>query len=87
MGLFKYYSDKERFIKIYGGERCQNIILYKNINVKEEEKKTFDIFSSNMESPGKQYEFMAESKISFDHKSYLVIKRKSDRLNTYVLNI
>ena len=65
----------------------QNIILLKTVNVLDEEKKTFDIFSSNMESPGKQYEFKKEARISFDHKSYIVIKRKNDRLNTYVLNI
>ncbi len=40
-----------------------------------------------MESPGKQYEFKKEAKILFDHKSYIVIKRKNDRFNTYVLNI
>ena len=40
-----------------------------------------------MESPGKQYEVKKEAKILFDHKSYIVIKRKNDRFNTYVLNI
>ena len=31
-GLFKYYENQKRFIKIYGDEKCPNIILTKDIN-------------------------------------------------------
>ena len=31
-GLFKYYENQKRFIKIYGNEKVSNIILTKNIN-------------------------------------------------------
>ena len=31
-GLFKYYENKKRFIKIYGNEKVPNVILIKNIN-------------------------------------------------------
>jgi hypothetical protein len=31
-GLFKYYESQKRFIKIYGDEKCPNIILTKDIN-------------------------------------------------------
>ena len=31
-GLFKYYENQKRFIKIYGNEKVPNVILIKNIN-------------------------------------------------------
>ena len=31
-GLFKYYENQKRFIKIYGNEKCPNVILIKDIN-------------------------------------------------------
>ena len=31
-GLFKYYENHKRFIKIYGNEKVPNVILIKNIN-------------------------------------------------------
>lgn len=31
-GLFKYYENQKRFIKIYGNEKVPNVILTKNIN-------------------------------------------------------
>ena len=42
-GLFKYYKDKERFIKIYGDERNPNFIFLKDIAI----KKKFLIYEDN----------------------------------------
>ena len=45
-GLFKYYKDKERFIKIYGDERNPNYIFLKEIAL----KKKFLIYEDNNNS-------------------------------------
>jgi len=42
-GLYKFYKDKEKFIKIYGDERSPNYILLKDIK----EQKFYNIFEDN----------------------------------------
>ena len=47
-GLFKYYKDKEKFIKIYGDEKCPNYILFKDINVQNKYQIIEDNDASNI---------------------------------------
>ena len=45
-GLFKFYKDKEKFIKIYGDERSPNFILLKDIKEKNKYK-IFEVLENN----------------------------------------
>ena len=45
-GLFKFYKDKGKFIKIYGDEKCPNYILFKDIKI----QKKYIIFEDNSSS-------------------------------------
>ena len=73
MGLFKYYGDKERFIKIYGNEKCQNVVQLKQITTQEDDG--FDIYATD----AKTKEFEKESKYDFNEKSYVILKTKKDK--------
>ena len=46
-GLFKYYENQKRFIKIYGDEKCPNVILTKDIN-----NSNYKIYENNYELVG-----------------------------------
>ena len=73
LGLFKYYNTKERFIKIYGNEKCQNIIQLKQLTTPLID--VFDIYVVDT----KNTMFYIQSKYAFNDKSYVILKTKAHK--------
>ena len=73
LGLFKYYNIKERFIKIYGNEKCQNIIPLKQLTTSLND--VFDIYVVDTNNTM----FYIQSKYAFNDKSYVILKTKAQR--------
>ena len=69
-GLYKYYSDKERYIKIYGDERSPNYILLKDIKGKIKYK----IFEDNNQSDVTPSSFVLINHFRFTSNAIIIIK-------------
>ena len=74
LGLFKYYNTKERFIKIYGNEKCQNIIPLKQLTTSLND--VFDIYVVDTNNTM----FYIQSKYAFNDKSYVILKTKAHKI-------
>lgn len=70
--MFRYYADKERFIKIYGGEKCSNIIHLEAIN----DLKKYNICIDNSEEGSSNLSTKSVDKICFSKSSYIITKKK-----------
>lgn len=71
-GLFKYYHDKERFIKIYGDERSPNYILFKDIK-REIKYKIYEYNSQINQNPSLN-NFILKTHFRFTNNSIIIIK-------------
>jgi hypothetical protein len=69
-GLYKYYSDKERYIKIYGDERSPNYILLKDIKGKIKYK----IFEDNNQNDVTPSSFVLINHFRFTSNAIIIIK-------------
>ena len=69
-GLFKYYHDKERYIKIYGDERSPNYILLKDIKGKIKYK----IFEDNNQTNSSISSFILINHFRFTSNAVIIIK-------------
>ena len=69
-GLFKYYHDKERYIKIYGDERSPNYILLKDI--KGEIK--YKIYEDNGQINPTMRNFILTNHFRFTSNAIILIK-------------
>ena len=72
-GLFKYYENQKRFIKIYGNEKVPNIILIKNIN-----NKNYRIYENKIiqnEENKTQFFFDQIDSFYFSFNSFIICKK------------
>ena len=69
-GLYKYYHDKERYIKIYGDERSPNYILLKDIKGKIKYK----IFEDNNQINSSISGFILSKNFRFTNNAIIIIK-------------
>ena len=69
-GLFKYYHDKERYIKIYGDERIPNYILLKDIKGKVKYK----IYEDNSQINSSISSFILINQFRFTNNAIIIIK-------------
>ena len=69
-GLFKYYHDKERYIKIYGDERSPNYILQKDIKCKNKYK----IYEDNGQINSTISSFVLINRFKFSTNAIIIIK-------------
>ena len=69
-GLFKYYPDKERYIKIYGDERSPNYILLKDIKGKNKYK----IYEDNCQTNSSINSFILINHFRFTSNALIIIK-------------
>ena len=69
-GLFKYYHDKERYIKIYGDERSPNYILFKDITGRMKYK----IYEDNNQMNSSISSFILINHFRFTSKALIIIK-------------
>ena len=69
-GLFKYYHDKERYIKIYGDERSPNYILLKDIKGKVKYK----IYEDNSQTNSSICSFILINQFKFTSNAIIIIK-------------
>jgi hypothetical protein len=69
-GLFKYYHDKERYIKIYGDERSPNYILLKDIKGRIKYK----IYENNLQINSSKNSFILVNHFSFTSNALIIIK-------------
>ena len=69
-GLYKYYHDKERYIKIYGDERSPNYILLKDIKGKIKYK----IFEDNNQINSSISGFIVINHFRFTNNAIIIIK-------------
>jgi hypothetical protein len=69
-GLYKYYIDKERYIKIYGDERSPNYILLKDIKGKIKYK----IFEYNNGNDTSTSSFVLINHFRFTSNAIIIIK-------------
>ena len=69
-GLFKYYHDKERYIKIYGDERSPNYILLKDIKGRIKYK----IFEDNNQINSSISSFILINHFRFTSNAVIIIK-------------
>ena len=69
-GLFKYYHDKERYIKIYGDERSPNYILLKDIKGKIKYK----IYENNNQINSSKNSFILVNHFRFTSNALIIIK-------------
>ena len=69
-GLFKYYHDKERYIKIYGDERSPNYILLKDIKGRIKYK----IFENNHQINSSKNSFILVNHFRFTSNALIIIK-------------
>jgi hypothetical protein len=69
-GLFKYYHDKERYIKIYGDERSPNYILLKDIKGKIKYK----FYESNNQINSSKNNFILVNHFRFTSNALIIIK-------------
>ena len=69
-GLFKYYHDKERYIKIYGDERSPNYILLKDIKGKVKYK----IYEDNSQTNPSNSSFILINQFKFTSNAIIIIK-------------
>ena len=67
-GLFKYYHDKERYIKIYGDERSPNYILQKDI------KDKYKIYEDNGQINFTINSFISVNHFKFSTNAIIIIK-------------
>ena len=71
-GLFKYYENQKRFIKIYGDEKCPNIILTKDIN-----NSNYKIYENKIiQNEENKIQFLFEPIVSFyfSFNSFIICK-------------
>ena len=69
-GLFKYYHDKERYIKIYGDERSPNYILLKDIKGRIKYK----IYENNNQINSSKNSFILINHFRFTSNALIIIK-------------
>ena len=69
-GLFKYYHDKERYIKIYGDERSPNYILFKDIKGRMKYK----IYEDNNQINSSISSFILINHFRFTSNALIIIK-------------
>ena len=69
-GLFKYYHDKERYIKIYGDERSPNYILLKDIKGRIKYK----IYENNNQINSSKNSFILVNQFRFTSNALIIIK-------------
>ena len=69
-GLFKYYHDKERYIKIYGDERSPNYILLKDIKGRIKYK----IYENNNQIDSSKNNFILVNHFRFTSNALIIIK-------------
>ena len=69
-GLFKYYHDKERYIKIYGDERSPNYILFKDIKGRIKYK----IYEDNNQINSSISSFILINHFRFTSNALIIIK-------------
>ena len=69
-GLFKYYHDKERYIKIYGDERSPNYILFKDIKGRVKYK----IYEDNNQINSSISSFILINHFRFTSNALIIIK-------------
>ena len=73
-GLFKYYENQKRFIKIYGNEKVPNVILIKNIN-----NKNYRIYENKIiqnEENKTQFFFDQIDSFYFSFNSFIICKKQ-----------
>ena len=73
LGLFKYFENSKRFIKIYGKEELPNFILLKNIN-----KENYNIYENKIiQNEENQTQFLFEqlTKFYFSFNSFIICKK------------
>ena len=68
--IFKYYHDKERYIKIYGDERSPNYILFKDITGRMKYK----IYEDNNQMNSSISSFILINHFRFTSKALIIIK-------------
>ena len=72
-GLFKYYDNQKRFIKIYGNEKVPNVILIKNINTSN-----YKIYENKIiqnEENKTQFFFDRINSFYFSFNSFIICKK------------
>ena len=72
-GLFKYYDNQKRFIKIYGNEKVPNVILIKNIN-----SSNYKIYENKIiqnEDNKTQFFFDKINSFYFSFNSFIICKK------------
>ena len=69
-GLFKYYHDKERYIKIYGDERSPNYILFKDIKGRMK----YTIYEDNNQINSSISSFILINYFRFTSNALIIIK-------------
>ena len=69
-GLFKYFHDKERYIKIYGDERSPNFILLKDLKGKIKYK----IYEDNSQKNSSISSFILINHFRFTSNAIIIIK-------------
>jgi len=69
-GLYKYYHDRERYIKIYGDERSPNYVLLRDIKGKIKYK----IFEDNSQTNSSISSFILINHFRFTNNAVIIIK-------------
>ena len=69
-GLYKFYKDKEKFVKIYGDEKSPNYILLKDIK----EQRKYDIFEDNNVVNTFVNKFTLTNHFKFTSNSMILVK-------------
>ena len=73
LGLFKYFENNKRFIKVFGNEEIPNYILLKNIN-----KENYIIYENKIiQNEENQIQFLFEqlNKFYFSFNSFIICKK------------